>query len=214
MAQVAQNIRIRFSKQGDVRFVPHRDTMRLFERALRRAALPLAMSQGYNPHPRLSLPMPLSVGMAGANEVADFGLRQWVRPAEAGERLQAELPAGIRISSIQSTRPNPGRRPSELSYRVPLLPGHCLSQEAIDRFLGLEEAVVRRPGKNGFKEVEVRQFVKAVRLMGDSVALLLAYSDRGTARPEEVMESLGCHEGRDFLLGDIIRTNVKLSPPC
>ena len=81
-SQVKQNIRIRFSKQGDIRFISHHDLMRLFERALRRAQLPVATSEGFHPRPRISLPMPLSVGFTGHSEVADVGLREWMRPEE------------------------------------------------------------------------------------------------------------------------------------
>ena len=212
MSEVVHNIRIRFSKQGDVRFTSHHDTMRLFERALKRAALPVAMSEGFNPRPRLSLPMPLSVGMAGLNEVADVRLEGWIRPEEVRSRLQAELPEGIGINFVETIPSNANRQPREIAYRIPLLPGHGLTGAKIDELLQREEYVVQRRGKERSKKVEIRRFIKAVRLSEDAVLLLLAYGAEGTARPDEVMEALGCREGADFLKGETIRTNVNLSP--
>ncbi len=211
MPQVKQNIRIRFSKRGDVRYISHHDLMRLFERALRRADLPVAMSEGHNPRPRLSFPMALSVGLSGLNEVADVGLREWLRPAELRDRLQAQLPDGISILSVEITEAHPSRQPTELVYRVPLLPGHSLTQERVKQFLASREATVRRVREADAKEVEVRGFVKAVRFDGESVMMLLRCTETGTARPEEVMEALGCREGADYEKGRIERTHVDLS---
>jgi radical SAM-linked protein len=185
--------------------------MRVFERALRRAALPVAMSEGYNPRPRISIPAPLSVGLHGRNEVVDIGLHQWIRPQEFGAQLQAELPDGIAIRSVQITATHPDRQPTSLSYRVQLLPGHCLNGERIDALLARREAVVERERKDAVKAVDVRRFIAALRLEGDALLMLLTVTSEGTARPEEVLEALGCREGLDYLAGEIERTHVSLS---
>ena len=211
MSQVKQNIRVLFSKEGDVRFTSHHDLMRVFERALRRADLPVAMSEGHNPRPRISIPAPLSVSFQGRNEVADVGLHQWIKPQEFSARLQAELPDGISIRSVQITAPHPDRQPTALSYRVPLLPGHCVTSEKIEQLLARREVIIQRERKDSVKGLDVRRFVTALRLDGDAVLMLLACTGEGTARPEEVLEALGCHEGSDYLTGEIERTHVSLS---
>jgi len=211
LSQLKQNIRIRFSKRGDIRFISHHDLMRLLERALRRARLPMAMSEGHNPRPRISIPMPLSVGISGRSEVADVGLCEWMRPEEVRARLQEQFPEGIRVESAEVTRPHPDRRPAELAYLVPLLPGHTLSEQKVQQFLASETAVVERERKDGTRQVEVRQFVKALRLDGETLRMLVRYTQAGTARPEEVLEALGCREERDYAQGQIERIHVSLS---
>jgi radical SAM-linked protein len=211
LSQVKQNIRIRFSKEGDVRFTSHHDLMRVFERALRRAALPVAFSEGHNPRPRISLPAPLSVSFQGSNEVADIGLDQWMRPQDFGRRLQEELPRGIAIRSVEVTSTHPDRQPTALSYRIPLLAGHSLDPQKIDALMAREQVLVERERKDAVKEVDVRRFIKALRLDGDALLMLLECSSEGTARPEEVLQALGCAEGTDYLVGDIERTHVSLS---
>ncbi len=211
MSQVKQNIRIRFRKEGDVRFTSHHDLMRVFERALRRAALPVAMSEGHNPRPRISIPAPLSVSFQGSNEVADVGLHQWMKPQEFADRLQAQLPAGIAVNSVEVTAPHPDRQPSALSYRIPLLPGHGLTVARIDELLARRQVVVQRERRDAAKDVDVRRFLQALRLEGDELLMLLACSAEGTARPEEVLQALGCREGVDYLVGDVERMHVSLS---
>lgn len=155
--------------------------------------------------------MALSVAVAGRNEVADFGLREWTRPDEVRTRLQAELPAGIEIRSAQATGIHPGRRPVELAYRVPLLEGHSLCEAAVRELLATDAVTVKRARKDEVREVEVRQFIKALRLEGEAVHMLLRCTEGGTARPDEVMEVLGCREGVDYRKGAIERTHVNLS---
>ena len=85
-------------------------------------------------------------------------------------------------------------------------------EERIQALLASESACVTRTRKKDVKEVDVRQFLKAIRLEGDTLHMLLSCTDEGTARPEEVLEVLGCQEGRDYAKGLIERTHVSLSP--
>jgi radical SAM-linked protein len=211
LSRVVQNIRVRFSKQGDIRFTSHHDMMRLFERALRRADLPVAMSEGFNPRPRISLPMALSVGISGLSEVADVGLREWVKPEDFRRRLGHELPEGIEVVSARSTPPNIARQPRHLAYRVPLRPGHCLSEEKLAELLRRDTVTVSRLRKNAVKEVEIRRYIRTLRLEADTLYILLDYSQEGTARPEEVLASLGCVPGVDYGRSEIERTSVNLA---
>ncbi len=185
--------------------------MRVYERALRRAELPIAMSEGHNPRARLSLPAALSVGYAGLNEVADFGLSCLMRPAEFRSRLQAQLPSGIRILSAEVTSPHPSRQPAELSYRVPLLPEHGVSQHGLDELMERDEVTVERRRKDEVRQVEIRRYLKTLRLADDSLHILLRWDQTGTARPEEVLEALGCRPGEDYQESAIERTHVRLS---
>ncbi len=89
--------RILFEKTGKAIWISHLDLMRVFQRAFRRADMPLHHSQGFNPHPYVSLVMPLSVGTASHWEVMDYELDNPLEPQEVAERLQAQLPEGLTI---------------------------------------------------------------------------------------------------------------------
>ena len=83
-----------------MRFISHLDLMRLFQRALRRAGLPIAMTEGFSPHPKISFKSALKLGVESDNEEALFHINGWMKPEEFRERLQGQLPEGIRINSV------------------------------------------------------------------------------------------------------------------
>ena len=82
-----------------MRFISHLDLMRLFMRALRRADLPIKMTEGFNPHPKLSIKRALKLGVESDNEEAVIVLKELISPEEFKERLQKQLPQGIQIKS-------------------------------------------------------------------------------------------------------------------
>ena len=211
MSEDKSYVRTRFRIQGDLRFISHHDLMRLFARALRRSELPLAVSGGYNPRLKMSLPAALSVGMAGDNEPFDFELTRWVKPSEIEKILSAELPEQVDLKSVQIAAKKPSRNPSELSYRVPLLRGSSLTERRIQEVLDRSQIVVQREKKDETKEVDIRPFIKALRVRDQAVHMLLKFTQRGTARPEEVLQALGCQPDVDYLESQIRRTDVNLS---
>jgi len=89
-----------FSKKGDIRFISHLDLMRLFMRAFRRCSLPLKITQGFNPHPKLSIKRALKLGLESDCEEAKVVLKDFVAPEEFMTRLQKELPEGVRIKRV------------------------------------------------------------------------------------------------------------------
>jgi len=90
-----------FAKKGAMRFISHLDLMRLLMRALRRADLPLRLSEGFNPHPRVSLQRALKLGLESEEEVGSVILREFVKPEEFRTRFQAQLPEGILIRKVE-----------------------------------------------------------------------------------------------------------------
>jgi len=90
-----------FSKKGLMRYISHLDLMRLFTRAMRRAELPLKFSEGFSPHPKLSLKRALKLGVESENEEASIILRFPVAPEDFRDRLQKKLPEGIDVKDVQ-----------------------------------------------------------------------------------------------------------------
>lgn len=97
---VKQALTITFSKKGLMRFISHLDLMRLFARASRRAGLPVAMSEGFNPHPKISFKRALKLGLESENEEATFRINGWMNPQEFKLRFGQQLPEGINITNI------------------------------------------------------------------------------------------------------------------
>ena len=90
-----------FNKTGWMIYISHLDLMRLFTRAMRRAGLPLKITQGFSPHPKFSIKRALKLGLESDNEEASIVLREIINLDSFKSCLQAQLPEGIRIKDVQ-----------------------------------------------------------------------------------------------------------------
>ena len=97
---VTQKMKIRFAKKGLMRFVSHLDLMRLFQRASRRAEIPVTITKGFNPHPRISIQPALKLGVESSSLEAVFKLDGWMKPEEVKKSLQKKCPEGIEILEV------------------------------------------------------------------------------------------------------------------
>ncbi|MBI2765688.1 MAG: DUF2344 domain-containing protein [Chloroflexi bacterium] len=96
----AQRFRVRFRKGERVRYISHLDVLRYWERAIRRAELPLAYSQGFTPHPKLAFAGPLPLGFTAAAEIVDVTLDERVDIGEFERRLRPETSGDLRLMSV------------------------------------------------------------------------------------------------------------------
>jgi radical SAM-linked protein len=90
-------LRLRFGRGEEVKFISHLDIVRFWERAFRRAGIPLAYSQGFTPHPRLSVAAPLAVGVTSEAELMDIWLNRWMPPQSFMMMVKHQLPVGFDI---------------------------------------------------------------------------------------------------------------------
>ncbi len=132
----AQRIRIRAGKLGDMALIGHLDFARLMDRAVRRAALPIAFTGGFHPGPRISPANALPLGLTSTGEIIDFELTQRVSPAEFRERLQAQLPTEVPLHGVEEVSLQLPSATKSLDRAEYLL---AVSVEAADSFDGLED---------------------------------------------------------------------------
>ena len=92
-----QKIKVKYRKGEEIKFISHRDLMRAFQRALRRTGLPVAYSQGFNPHMKISWGNALKVGAVSDGEAAEIQFEGWIKPNELKEALNRQLPGGLEI---------------------------------------------------------------------------------------------------------------------
>ena len=92
-------VRIKFTKEGPMKFVGHLDTMRYFQKAIRRAELPIAFSGGYSPHMIMSFAAPLGVGVTSTGEYFDMELTATIPTDEICQRLNSQMVDGIHVLS-------------------------------------------------------------------------------------------------------------------
>ena len=187
-------IRLHYRKGSEMRFVAHLDMLRLFERALRRARIPLVFTDGYNPHPRLSFGPPLSVGMTSDAEYLDVQIYETPEIDVAAE-LEQQLPAGCTIlasKTFKTKQPALSAIINKAQYRARLtnqVSKVCLEKD-IENLLNKKTITVQRMRKKQIKQVDIRPFIDRIQTV-DSGFSLTANIDQGkTVRMEEIMTLL------------------------
>lgn len=184
----------RYGVSGDMRFISHHDTMRMFRRALARAALPVRFSAGFNPHARLSILLPRPVGVASRAEALVVEFRGRLDGDAAREQLAAQLPSGITIESAR--RLEPGERPQPALVRYRLEPGDVsrvdLEKRTNEILASKTLEVSRVIHKNGTTRiVDLRPSLADMRVDDLGVEFTLCTRASGTAKPSEVAALLG-----------------------
>ena len=146
-----------FEKMGNARYISHLDLMRVFQRAFKRAGLPLTHTQGFNPRASVSIALPLSLGVESKCELLDFELEQPVACEEIREKLNAALIEGVHIREVY----NQGQKLKNLTLlqsRLILEYDRPLPEDAVTQIQSLfsrPELVVEKKGKNGVTQQDI-----------------------------------------------------------
>jgi radical SAM-linked protein len=211
----ATKLRLRFAKRGNLRLVSHHDLMRCFERMARRARIPLAMSQGFTPRPKVVFALPMGLGIEGRNEVVDIELSEPIEPAELLHRLEEVSPPGLDWLDAEVVPPGASApRPLAVEYGL-AVPAERRepARSALTSLLASSSwpVIRRRPDRDRELLIDLRPLLLDAELSDEGMlrARLKVATD-GSARPEELLESLGL---RDLLeQGAVLtRTQVELA---
>lgn len=163
-----QRLRLKYAKRGRLRFTSHRDFQRAFERALRRAAVPMAYSAGFSPHPKVSYAGAAPTGVASEAEYLEIGLAQRCDPERLRSALDASLPDDLDVLEVvEVAPPPPNTRAASLADRLEAsvwevrLTGveRPAAEAAVTAFLAAERAEVSRMTKNGVRTFDARAAV-------------------------------------------------------
>lgn len=190
-----QKLRVRFAKRGRLRFTSHRDFQRAFERALRRADVPMAWSQGFTPHPKVSYAGAAPTGAASEAEYLELAVTRVCDPEQVRAALDAALPPGLDIIEVVEAAPGALADRLQASSWAVELPGALPAQveEAATVFLAADSVPVERLTKNGVRELDPRAAVLRLEVdtAADPVTLRLVLRHQSpTVRPDEVLAGL------------------------
>jgi radical SAM-linked protein len=203
---VAQRIRIRYAKRGRLRFTSHRDFARAFERALRRAEVPMAYSAGFTPHPKISYVGASPTGVASEAEYLEIGLARAVDAEQLRAALDDALPGGLDI--VEAVVAGPGSLAERMvashwQIELPGVPTE-VAQNAIDRFLARDEVPIERLTKIGRRVIDARSAVLRAEVRGAAVGGgdagraiidLVVRQVTPAVRPDDVVAALGIVAG-------------------
>ncbi len=201
-----QRIRLRYAKGEAVKFISHHDEFRLWERALRRANLPLLYKQGFNPQPHIQFAAALGVGITGVNELLDIVLSPPVPLDEAAARLRAKLPPAVTLHALEEVPLNApplqtlviGADYTILLYAAPDEIPESLLAERIADFLARTTIWRERERKGKRYTYNLRPLVFELRYLGydptseeHRIFLRVQARSGATGRPDEVVDALG-----------------------
>lgn len=195
---------IRFRVEGDLRFISHHDMMRLFERALSRAQLPVKFSEGFNPRPRMSLPLPRPVGVATCADALVIELCEPMDAPDGGagvpsarsvlERLREQVPAGLELLDAFEVDAAQKLHAERVNYEVALPDNQVAAvREAVDRLLAAEKWPVQRTGQRGetARSIDLRPLLIEASVESGGLQWACRAPDSGSARPGEWLQAFG-----------------------
>ena len=148
------NLRVKFNKTNEAKYISHLDLLRTFNRMLMRSDLKPEYSQGYNPHILLTFAQPASVGMETKNDCADITIAGEYKEEKVFENLKKAAPSGIEIISVTSDRHLPFNSVDSAFYTVKIDTNK--NKDDIIKFLRLDEILIEKKTKKGIKEIDIK----------------------------------------------------------
>ncbi|EMS69495.1 TIGR03936 family radical SAM-associated protein [Ruminiclostridium cellobioparum] len=217
------NIRVKFRRGEEVKFISHLDLMKVFERAIRRARLPIAYSQGFNPHPGMVFGLPLSVGVTSEAEYGDFEITDdSLSMNEFIERLNEQLPQGLEVLAAKQrqTKQNIMATISASEYVVMIGTGHECTEKSlkagIGKYLSQKEIIVKKKTKSGVKDTDIRNMIFdldfGLQPCGTfnmiKLTMLVSAGSKANLKPELLVESLFEMLGAGYEIDRIHRSKL------
>lgn len=208
-------VRLRFTKQGKIRFTSHRDVARLFERAIRRLRLPISYSEGFSPRPRIAFGLALSVAHESDAEYLDIDLVTPIDLEDLPSRLCAALPDGLTVVAAEHIEPGSASLQEAISscrWLIEVLDASPSDvTAAVSALLDADELPLERQRKGKTTVVDVRPCVLELEVLGptnDGVQLAAMLSNESVSlRPSEFIGALSTVATRTLREGRVRRTH-------
>ncbi|GAV21685.1 TIGR03936 family radical SAM-associated protein [Carboxydothermus pertinax] len=199
---------LKYSRGAELKYISHLDTIRVFERAFRRAGMPVAFSEGFNPHPKFSIALPLALGHESFGELMELTLNQNLAPVEVKQRLNEVLPKGLEVLEVKEYHDNKSlmSRVNKVVYRIKT---NLLKEKLLEKKNRLlrESPQILKKTKRGEKRIDFWQAVDSLEVVEDSIRVVIRVGEN-SLRPEEVARAL---LGEDLDNINFIREEIILS---
>lgn len=215
--QIARTrMRVRYAKGTPLQYLSHLDLTRLFERAIRRADLPIAYSEGFHPHPKIAFGPPLPLGLTSEAEYLDI---QFAKPmvGDLTYKLGSNLPQGVKILATKAIFRKTESLTAAINvaeYRAELkgIPKPDNFREVLTRLLEDKHLSVQRVTPKESKRVDIREHILEIRLEGSEereiLSMRLRVGQIGHARPREILAAILNHSDEELLRIPIQRTGL------
>lgn len=185
---------IRFGKQPRLRFISHLDLQRFFQRALNRTGLPIAWTQGFNPHPILSFGSALALGWTSEYEILDVKLSAPMGRRRTEDAMRAALPVDLpvlEVRMVDDRHPAPMAMVRASDYEITLSGETAAATlDAAEEFLRRESVMAVRKTKSGEREVDIRPMALLLERKGDVLSARLMLTEKDTLKPDLLVRAL------------------------
>lgn len=214
------NLRLKFLRGEEVKYISHLDLMKVFERALRRSGIPIAYSKGFNPHPEMVFGLPLSVGVTSEAEYADFELEEAIDPVDFISRLNSQLPKGLRVLEAREkfAKGNIMAAIILASYRISVIIdgniGKNLIEDKIREFIERPSIVVKKETKSKVRDVDIKPMIHQLCVENSDeedvfrINSLISAGSSANLKPELLYQAFADVSGLEIRLKGIHRTGL------
>jgi len=172
--------RMKYAKEGYLRYISHLDLIRLFNRIFRKSGIKVAYTKGFHPHPKFSFSPPLPLGYESKCEYLDFELEEEIEPLEIKMRLIQNLPDGMSILDVRRIEKSKKSLDSQINvfeYKVYFNGGNL--SDLISKFLSKREILVERSKNGDVKLINIREFVRDIFIEDDGFVVRLERGSMG-----------------------------------
>lgn len=196
----ALKVRIRFQKHGVMKFIGHLDVMRFFQKAMRRANIPIAFSGGYSPHMIMSFANPLGVGLTGDSEYFDIELTESITSKEAMERLNDVMVEGIAITgfvALPETEKTGMSIVAAAGYTTILKCGDFPTdwKDKLLTFFEQTSINILKKTKKSEREVDIKPLIYKLEAKNNDIYMLVAAGSVDNLKPGLVMDAYTTYLG-------------------
>lgn len=198
--------RFKFTKGEEIKFIGHLDFMVAFQRACKRADIPIAYSNGFNPHQLLNFASPLSLGYTSFGDYGDFQLQERLCAEDIKNKLNENMPAGVNILDIVELKKDAEKVMTSLcaaayviKFEKAVTPK--IIKENLDTFMKQEEIVVLKKTKKNLKDTDIKPDILEIENVSDEDGRIKAVVNAGSVnnlKPESIAEAFMKYVGLEF----------------
>lgn len=215
---VLSELRIKFVRSEDVKYISHLDIMKVFERAVRRADIKITYSKGFNPHPHIVFGLPMGVGLSSFSEFADIFLDESLSPEIFIEKINCNLPDGFRVTEakLKTAKGNVMNQIEAAAYEVTISNGHgnqdVFMKDKLQEFLSKDLIMFLKENKSGKRYIDIKPLIMEidVKSIGNDdiyvFQMMLKAGQNGNVKPEQVIEAFNECAGLQTRIISTVRT--------
>ena len=186
-------VRIKFSKYGEMKYIGHLDVMRYFQKAMRRAQIDIAYSEGMSPHMIMSFASPLGVGLTSSGEYMDIEVRTPLSSEEMRARLNAVMVDGVSILDCREVPQGKASNAMSLvaaadyEIRLNTVREGSVWPDWLDEFLRQESILVSKKTKKGERTLDIRPLIYEYSIADECLSVMVSAGSEENLRPELIM---------------------------